>query len=439
MKTLNISINEKDTGTVLSINNGIVKVSGLPNCKMGEIVFFNNKIKGKVIKIAETITILSFGDVNIGDIVTSNGEEFYIEVGKNQKILNGLGEGDYIDGEIYKTKKIDLMEIAPITEMIFTGTLSVDLNTPIGFGQKILIFGDGKTGKSTFCLNTILNNKQDPKNFFIYVSISQSKNFNEKLKEFFKDIPNSLLIIAEASDSLASRYYAPNVGMSYGEYFRDIGLNVFLFLDDLTKHAMSFRTMYLLAEKNVGREAYPGEIFTEHSNLLERAGKKIKSGSITCFGVVSSNDISNYIPTNFISIVDGQIVFDIKQKRLPYINIELSVTRIGGLLPDILKQNFLSTLKRYKQYVGISETSEYMDNLIKEGELLEKLFDQKYKIYSKWETYLIVILLKKYNKERIFAYLEFFKYFPEENIIDFSQLERTAKYIDIMDKIKNDL
>lgn len=340
----------QEFGMVIQVSDAICLVQGLQSAFFGELVFFERGNQGIIFEL--TLDFVSVFLLNASitvaeeERVTRSGKIFTIPVGKGMlgrvldvqgKALDMLGEIEYSENRPIETIIPSVVDREPIKESFETGSLIVDTLIPIGKGQRELIIGGRGTGKSTFIIDTILHQKN--KNVIcVYVAIGQRQagiaRFSQTLAE--KGAMDYCVIVTAGPDeSVLNRYIAPYVGCAIAEYFRDQGYDVLIVYDDLTSHAVAFREMSLLLRRSPGREAYPGDVFFLHSRLLERAGKLKSKGSITALPIVQiqGDDMTAYIPTNLISITDGQIFFDqskFNRAIFPAINTELSVSRVGG-------------------------------------------------------------------------------------------------------------
>ena len=348
---LNVDINE--VGKVIGIGDGIAQVYGLSNVMAGEMVEFDNGIKGMVLNLEESsvgIVILGeFSQIKEGMSVKRLGKLLEVPVGDEVvgRIVNPLGEP--IDGKgpinakesrFVEEKAPGIMARKSVHEPLQTGIKAIDALVPVGRGQRELIIGDRQTGKTTLAIDTIINQKgQDV--ICIYVAIGQKQStvasIVKKLEEHGA-MDYTIVVNAGASDPSALQYLAPYAGVTMAEYFRDNGRHAVIFYDDLSKHAVAYREMSLILRRPPGREAYPGDVFYLHSRLLERAAKlsdELGAGSITAFPIIETQagDVSAYIPTNVISITDGQIFLEtdlFNSGIRPAINVGLSVSRVGG-------------------------------------------------------------------------------------------------------------
>ena len=344
---------DKEVGTVIWVGDGIVTIYGIDNAMYGEIVVFENGIKGMVQDIRRTeIGCILFGkDTGIkeGTKVTRTGKRAGVPVGEEVlgRIINALGAP--IDGK-GAVKEADYMPVeqeAPsiadrqsVNEPLQTGILSIDSMFPIGKGQRELIIGDRQTGKTSIALDTIINQRGKDV-VCIYVAIGQKASTVAKIVSTLEKndaMDYTIIVASTASDPAPLQYIAPYAGTSMAEYFMHKGKDVLIVYDDLSKHAVAYRTLSLLLGRSPGREAYPGDVFYLHSRLLERSSKlkdSLGGGSITALPIIETQagDVSAYIPTNVISITDGQIFLESDlffSGMRPAVNVGLSVSRVGG-------------------------------------------------------------------------------------------------------------
>ncbi|MBR3090696.1 MAG: F0F1 ATP synthase subunit alpha [Bacteroidetes bacterium] len=353
-----------EIGTVLQIGDGVARVYGLTKVMMSELVEFPNGVFGMVLNLEEdNVGVMLFGDdslVKEGDIVKRTRRIASVPVGENLlgRVVNPLGQpidgkGDIKVDSMYPIERSapSIMDRQPVNEPLQTGIKAIDSLIPIGRGQRELIIGDRQTGKTTIALDTIINQKythtKEAKDngiepvYCVYVAIGQKgatvANVVSILKEYGA-LDYTIIVAANASDSAPLQYIAPFCGCSIAEYFRDKGKHALIIYDDLSKQAAAYRQVSLLLRRPPGREAYPGDIFYLHSRLLERAAKLSNdkgNGSLTALPIIETQagDISAYIPTNVISITDGQIylipeLFNAGVR--PALNIGISVSRVGG-------------------------------------------------------------------------------------------------------------
>ncbi|MFT6659790.1 F0F1 ATP synthase subunit alpha [Maritalea sp.] len=350
-----------EVGQVLSVGDGIARVYGLDNVQAGELVEFPGGIKGMALNLeADNVGVVIFGSdraIKEGDTVKRTGAIVDVPVGKELlgRVVDGLGNP--IDGKgPIKSKTRKLVDVkAPgilprksVHEPMSTGLKAVDAMIPIGRGQRELIIGDRQTGKTAILLDTFLNQKpahqgtdESEKLYCIYVAVGQKRSTVAQFVKTLEDagaMEYSIVVAATASDPAPMQFLAPFTGCTMGEYFRDNGMHAVIGYDDLSKQAVAYRQMSLLLRRPPGREAYPGDVFYLHSRLLERAAKLNEdhgSGSLTALPIIETqaNDVSAYIPTNVISITDGQIFLETDlffQGIRPAVNVGLSVSRVGS-------------------------------------------------------------------------------------------------------------
>lgn len=344
---------EKETGTVISIGDGIARVYGIDSAMYGEIVVFENGAKGMVQDIrANEIGIILFDKdrgIHEGTKVTRTHRKAGIPVGDNflGRVVNALGAPIDGNGEIKEAEYRPIECAAPsivqrksVDTPMSTGILSIDSMFPIGRGQRELIIGDRQTGKTSIAVDAILNQKNNDV-ICIYVAVGQKASTVARIVNTLEKngaMDYSIVVSATASDPAPVQYIAPYSGTSLAEYFMYQGKDVLIVYDDLSKHAVAYRAMSLLLERSPGREAYPGDVFYLHSRLLERSARlsdELGGGSITALPIIETQagDVSAYIPTNVISITDGQIFLEsdlFNSGMRPAVNVGLSVSRVGG-------------------------------------------------------------------------------------------------------------
>lgn len=344
---------DKEVGTVIWVGDGIVTIYGIDNAMYGEIVVFENGIKGMVQDIRRTeIGCILFGkDTGIkeGTKVTRTGKRAGVPVGEEflGRIINALGAPIDGKGAIKEADYMPVEQEAPsiadrqsVNEPLQTGILSIDSMFPIGKGQRELIIGDRQTGKTSIALDTIINQRGKDV-VCIYVAIGQKASTVAKIVSTLEKndaMDYTIIVASTASDPASLQYIAPYAGTSMAEYFMHKGKDVLIVYDDLSKHAVAYRTLSLLLGRSPGREAYPGDVFYLHSRLLERSSKlkdSLGGGSITALPIIETQagDVSAYIPTNVISITDGQIFLESDlffSGMRPAVNVGLSVSRVGG-------------------------------------------------------------------------------------------------------------
>ena len=353
------TVDVEHVGTVIQVGDGIARVYGLPVCQVGEMLDFPGGTIGLALNLEEdsigAVLIGESGHIKEGDPVKETGRIMQVPVGKALlgRVVNALGQP--LDGEgpiaaedfkLLDTIAPGVVDRQPVTEPLQTGIKAIDAMIPIGRGQRELIIGDRQTGKTAICVDAILNQKKthepggDPV-YCIYVAIGQKMANVARVVETLREhgaLEYTIIVVASASDSNAMQYLAPFAGCAMGEYFRDNGMHALAIYDDLSKHAVAYRATSLLLRRPPGREAYPGDVFYLHSRLLERAAKvndELGGGSLTALPVIEtqSGDVSAYIPTNVISITDGQIYLEpdlFFAGVRPAINVGISVSRVGG-------------------------------------------------------------------------------------------------------------
>lgn len=347
------SLDVKTSGSVLEVGDGIARIYGLSSAKAGELLEFPNGITGMVLNLEEdNVGAVILGDytkIKEGDEVKATGRIASVPAGESLlgRVVNALGEPIDGKGEIKFEKYMEIERKAsgiisrkPVSEPLQTGIKSIDGMVPIGRGQRELIIGDRQTGKTAVAIDAILNQKNTGVKC-IYVAIGQKRSTVAQIVKRLEDagaMEYTIVVAATASESAPLQYLAPYSGVAMGEYFMDKGEAVLIVYDDLSKHAVAYREMSLLLKRPPGREAYPGDVFYLHSRLLERAAKlsdELGGGSITALPIIETQagDVSAYIPTNVISITDGQIFLDAQLFNSgfrPAINAGISVSRVGG-------------------------------------------------------------------------------------------------------------
>jgi F-type H+-transporting ATPase subunit alpha len=383
---LNVDINE--TGKIISFADGIAKVFGLNNVMAGEIVEFENGAKGIASNLEESsvgiVVLGSSAGLREGTSCKRLGELLEVPVGPNSlgRVVNALGEPVDGKGVIEATEKRFVEEKAPgimarksVHEPLETGIKAIDALVPIGRGQRELIIGDRQTGKTTVAIDAIINQKgQDVK--CIYVAVGQKASSVANVVgalEAAGAMEYTTIVVAGASESSALQFLAPYTGVTMGEYYRDNGQHCLIIYDDLSKHAVAYREMSLLLRRPPGREAYPGDVFYLHSRLLERAAKlsdENGAGSLTALPIIETQagDVAAYIPTNVISITDGQIFLEtdlFNSGIRPAINVGLSVSRVGGAAQVKATKQVAGTLKldlaQYRELEAFAQFASDLD------------------------------------------------------------------------------
>ncbi len=404
-----------EIGQVLSVGDGVARVYGLDNVQAGEMVEFPGGIKGMALNLeTDNVGIVIFGDdrdIKEGDTVKRTGDIVDVPVGKGLlgRVVDALGNP--IDGGgAIETSERRLVEVkAPgiipresVSEPMQTGLKALDSLVPVGRGQRELIIGDRQTGKTAVAVDTILNQKQinqsgdeSKKLYCIYVAVGQKRSTVAQVVKTLQDngaMDYTVVVAASASEPAPLQFLAPYVGCAIGEYFRDNGMHAVIIYDDLSKQAVAYRQMSLLLRRPPGREAYPGDVFYVHSRLLERAAKMNGdhgSGSLTALPVIETqaNDVSAYIPTNVISITDGQIFLetDLFYKGVrPAINVGLSVSRVGSAAQSKAMKSVAGTIKlelaQFREMEAFSQFASDLDQvtqrLLARGSRLTELLKQ---------------------------------------------------------------
>lgn len=408
-KTLDIA----NTGTVLEVGDGIARIYGLSKAMSGELLKFENGVMGMALNLEEdNIGAVIFGEsrgIKEGGTVKSTGKVAEVPSGEGLlgRVVNALGES--IDGkgsiEVSKYMKIErpaygIIDRKPVSEPLQTGIKAIDGMFPIGKGQRELIIGDRQTGKTAIAIDTIINQKNNDV-VCIYVAIGQKRStvaqIYKKLEELGA-LEYTIIVAATASESAPLQYLAPYAGVAMGEYFMEQGKHVLIIYDDLSKHAVSYREMSLLLRRPPGREAYPGDVFYLHSRLLERAAKlsdELGGGSITALPIVETKagDISAYIPTNVISITDGQIFLEtdlFNSGFRPAINPGVSVSRVGGSAQIKAMKQVASKVKlelaQYNELLAFTQFGSDLDKATRDqlnrgAKIMEVLKQSQYNPY----------------------------------------------------------
>lgn len=409
----NKSLDIANTGTVLEVGDGIARVYGLSKAMSGELLKFENGVMGMALNLEEdNIGVVIFGEsrgIKEGGTVKSTGKVAEVPSGEGLlgRVVNALGEP--IDGkgsiEASKYMKIErpaygIIDRKPVSEPLQTGIKAIDGMFPIGKGQRELIIGDRQTGKTAIAIDTIINQKNNDV-VCIYVAIGQKRStvaqIYKKLEELGA-LEYTIIVAATASETAPLQYLAPYAGVAMGEYFMEQGKHVLIIYDDLSKHAVSYREMSLLLRRPPGREAYPGDVFYLHSRLLERAAKlsdELGGGSITALPIVETKagDISAYIPTNVISITDGQIFLEtdlFNSGFRPAINPGVSVSRVGGSAQIKAMKQVASKVKlelaQYNELLAFTQFGSDLDKATRDqlnrgAKIMEVLKQSQYNPY----------------------------------------------------------
>jgi len=405
-----------DVGQVLSVGDGIARVYGLDEVQAGELVEFPGGVKGMALNLErDNVGCVIFGEdrgIKEGDTVKRLGSIVDAPVGKALlgRVVNALGEPidgkgplkDVAERRIVDVKAPGILPRKSVHEPMATGIKAIDSMIPIGRGQRELIIGDRQTGKTAIAIDTILNQKavnqtddESAKLYCVYVVIGQKRSTVAQLVKTLEEngaMDYSIVVAATASDPAPMQFLAPFTGCAMGEYFRDNGMHALIIYDDLSKQAVAYRQMSLLLRRPPGREAYPGDVFYLHSRLLERAAKlneKLGSGSLTALPIIETqaNDVSAYIPTNVISITDGQIFLETDlffQGIRPAVNVGLSVSRVGSAAQTKATKTAAGKIKgdlaQYREMAAFAQFGSDLDaatqKLLSRGERLTELLKQ---------------------------------------------------------------
>ncbi len=404
-----------EVGQVLSVGDGVARVYGLDNVQAGEMVEFPGGIRGMALNLeTDNVGIVIFGedrDIKEGDIVKRTGTIVDVPVGKGLlgRVVDPLGNPLDGKGPIEGTERRRVEVKAPsiiprrsVHEPVQTGLKALDALVPIGRGQRELIIGDRQTGKTAVAIDTIINQKEvnagddeSRKLYCIYVAVGQKRSTVAQIVKTLEEngaLDYSIVVSASASEPAPLQFLAPYAGCTMGEYFRDNGMHAVIFYDDLSKQAVAYRQMSLLLRRPPGREAYPGDVFYLHSRLLERAAKMNEqngSGSLTAMPVIETqaSDVSAYIPTNVISITDGQIFLETElfyQGIRPAINVGLSVSRVGSAAQVKAMRQVAGRIKlelaQYREMAAFAQFGSDLDaatqRLLNRGARLTELLKQ---------------------------------------------------------------
>jgi F-type H+-transporting ATPase subunit alpha len=405
-----------EVGQVLSVGDGIARVYGLDNVQAGEMVAFENGVRGMALNLeSDNVGVVIFGadrDIKEGQTVKRTGAIVDVPVGKGLlgRVVDALGNPIDGKGPIVADHRARVDVKAPgiiprksVHEPMATGLKAIDAMIPVGRGQRELIIGDRQTGKTAIALDTILNQKplnvagapESQKLYCVYVAIGQKRSTVAQFVKVLEEqgaLEYSIVVAATASDAAPMQFLAPFAGCAMGEYFRDNGMHAVIVYDDLSKQAVAYRQMSLLLRRPPGREAYPGDVFYLHSRLLERAAKLNDAngaGSLTALPVIETqaNDVSAYIPTNVISITDGQIFLETDlfyQGIRPAVNVGLSVSRVGSSAQTKAMKKVAGKIKgelaQYREMAAFAQFGSDLDavtqRLLNRGSRLTELLKQ---------------------------------------------------------------
>jgi F-type H+-transporting ATPase subunit alpha len=430
IKDINDQTKVSEVGTVLTVGDGIARVYGLDNVQAGEMVEFPGKIKGMALNLEDdNVGVVIFGSdksIKEGDIVKRTKSIVEVPTGKSLlgRVVDGLGnpidgKGPLKDTEMRRAelKAPGIIPRKSVHEPMQTGIKAIDSLIPIGRGQRELIIGDRQTGKTAVIVDTILNQKsnnslddESKKLYCIYVSIGQKRSTVAQIVKTLEEngaMEYSIVVAATASDPAPLQFLAPYTGCAMGEYFRDNGMHSVIFYDDLSKQAVAYRQMSLLLRRPPGREAFPGDVFYIHSRLLERAAKMSDAngaGSLTSLPVIETQagDVSAYIPTNVISITDGQIFLETElffKGIRPAVNVGLSVSRVGSAAQIKAMKQVSGSIKldlaQFREMEAFSQFASDLDqstrNLLERGRRLTEILKQPQYSPLKVEEQVVVI------------------------------------------------
>ncbi len=411
-----------DSGTIIQVGDGIARVYGLDNCMAGELLEFPNDVFGMVMNLEQdNVGCVLLGNeegIKEGDIVKSTGRVVEVPVGEAMigRVVNALGQpidgkGPIKESELRPADIVahGIIERKSVDKPLQTGIKAIDAMIPIGRGQRELIIGDRQTGKTAITIDAIINQKgQDV--ICIYVAIGQKQSTVANIYNILTQkgaMDYTFIVSASAAETAPLQYLAPYAGVTMGEYFMDQGKDVLIIYDDLTKHAVAYRTMSLLLRRPPAREAYPGDVFYLHSRLLERAAKlsdKLGGGSITAIPIIETQagDVSAYIPTNVISITDGQIFLEadlFHAGQRPAVNSGISVSRVGGNAQIKAMKQVSGTLRlelaQYRELASFSQFGSDLDNeskrRLEKGKRLLEIFNQDQYVPMLVENQIMII------------------------------------------------
>jgi F-type H+/Na+-transporting ATPase subunit alpha len=411
---------KQNVGTVREIGDGVAKIEGLTDTMLNEMLDFGNGIVGLALNLEETevgaIILGDYTQIKEGSEVRTTGKLLQVPVGKGLlgRVVNTLGQP--IDGKgaikesgFYPVEKIapGIIKRRPVSQPVQTGIMAIDAMIPIGRGQRELIIGDRSTGKTTIGVDTMINQARINKAgeasgdkdfrpiYNIYVAVGQKQSNIARVVGVLEEagaLPYTIIVVAAASDSASNQYLAPFAGAAIGEWFMDNGMDALIIYDDLSKHAVAYRQVSLILKRPSGREAYPGDVFYLHSRLLERSarvGEKYGNGSLTALPIIETQagDVSAYIPTNVISITDGQIYLETDlfyQGVRPAVSVGLSVSRVGSAAQvKAMKQvagRIKGDLAQFRELAAFAQFGSDLDAktqaLLERGKRIVELFKQ---------------------------------------------------------------
>jgi len=400
-------VDVSEVGTVLSVGDGIARIYGLENCMASELLEFPNDVFGMALNLeADSVGAVLFGEdtlIKEGDIVKRTGKIMSVPVGDAMlgRVVNAIGQP--IDGkgpiETKDNRIVDviapgIVDRQPVREPLQTGLKSIDAMIPIGRGQRELIIGDRQTGKTAIAIDAIINQKNTDV-LCIYVAVGQKRSNVVRVAKILEEngaLDHTIIVSATASEPAPLQYLAPYAGCAMGEFFRDNGKHALIVYDDLSKQATAYRQLSLLLRRPPGREAYPGDVFYLHSRLLERASKlsdKLGGGSLTALPIIETQagDVSAYIPTNVISITDGQIYLEpdlFYAGVRPAVNVGISVSRVGGAAQTKAMKQVAGTLRldlaQFRELAAFAQFGSDLDkatlNQIERGKRMVEILKQ---------------------------------------------------------------
>lgn len=468
------NIKTEDTGTIIQVGDDIARVYGLDDCMEGELLKFPNGVYGMALNLEhDNVGCVLLGPeegIKEGDIVKRTNKISEVPVGEDMlgRVVNALGEPIDGRGPIYyeEFKPIEapaptIIDRTSVKEPLQTGIKAIDAMIPIGKGQRELIIGDRQTGKTAIAIDTIINQKGKDV-ICIYVAIGQKQSTVANIVNTLDKmdaLDYSIIVAATASEGAPLQYLAPYAGCTIGEYFMNKGKDVLIVYDDLSKHAVAYRTMSLLLRRPPGREAYPGDIFYIHSRLLERAAKLSKEkggGSLTALPIVETlaGDVTAYIPTNVISITDGQIFLEsdlFNSGQRPAVNPGISVSRVGGNAQiKAMKQvsgNLRLELAQYRELASFSQFGSDLDadskGRLEKGKRILEILKQKQYQPMKVEYQILILYAISNNYLSDIELIDISKF--EEQLIEFADIHYRDTLKDIKtkgvltDEIKNDM
>ena len=468
------NIKTEDTGTIIQVGDDIARVYGLDDCMEGELLKFPNGVYGMALNLEhDNVGCVLLGPeegIKEGDVVKRTNKISEVPVGEDMlgRVVNALGEPIDGRGPIYyeEFKPIEapaptIIDRTSVKEPLQTGIKAIDAMIPIGKGQRELIIGDRQTGKTAIAIDTIINQKGKDV-ICIYVAIGQKQSTVANIVNTLDKmdaLDYSIIVAATASEGAPLQYLAPYAGCTIGEYFMNKGKDVLIVYDDLSKHAVAYRTMSLLLRRPPGREAYPGDIFYIHSRLLERAAKLSKEkggGSLTALPIVETlaGDVTAYIPTNVISITDGQIFLEsdlFNSGQRPAVNPGISVSRVGGNAQiKAMKQvsgNLRLELAQYRELASFSQFGSDLDadskGRLEKGKRILEILKQKQYQPMKVEYQILILYAISNNYLSDIELIDISKF--EEQLIEFADTHYRDTLKDIKtkgvltDEIKNDM